>query len=109
MDQPRRLVAAEVRKSHWLATVLKAYDGRSATEAIGGSPVTMSRNQGAKIPDGRLAIGRRACIEMSDGAARGTPYLDRRKKRENYRRDRTGSALAPMWGDVSAELGRHGC
>ena len=53
----------------------------------------------------------RASIGLRDGAARGTPKVDRRrkKKRKRYRRDRTGSALAPKWVDVSAELGRHGC
>jgi hypothetical protein len=55
-------------------------------------PATKSRNQRAKIPDEW-----RASIGLRDGAARGTPYLDRRKKkRKNYRRECTGSALSPM-------------
>jgi hypothetical protein len=51
-----------------------------------------SRDQRAEIPDERQAsIGHR------HGAARGTPYVDRRKKkRKNYRRECTGSALVPM-------------
>ncbi len=64
----RRLVAAQAGKSHWLVTVLKAYDGRSATEATMEPPVTKSPNQGAKIPDDlKDSIGQR------DGAERDTP------------------------------------
>ena len=36
-------------------TVLEAMDGRLAIEATMKPPVTVSRNQGAKIPDGRRA------------------------------------------------------
>jgi hypothetical protein len=46
-----RLVAARARKSHWLATVLGVYDGRSAIEATGEPSAAKSQNQGAKIPD----------------------------------------------------------
>jgi hypothetical protein len=74
-------------------TVLEAYGGRLAIEATMEPPVTVSRNQRSKIPDEwRASIGQR------DGAARGTPDIDRReeKRRKNYRRDRTGSALVSM-------------
>ena len=95
-----------LEKSLWLVTVFGRWETRSATEATMEPPDTMSRSQGAKIPDER-----RASIRQSDGATRGTPYLDRRrkKKRKNFRRERTGSALAPMWVGMSAELGRRGC
>ena len=46
-----RLVAARARKSPWLVTVLEAYGGRLAIEATTEPPVTVSRNQGSKIPD----------------------------------------------------------
>jgi hypothetical protein len=65
--------------------------------------VTMSRNQGSKIPDKQ-----RASIEQRDGAARGTRKVDRRKKRE-IEKNRAGSALMPMEVGMSAELGRRGC
>jgi len=97
-------------KSLWLVTVLARWEARSATEATVESSAAKSRNQGAKIPEGRRRTGRRASIGMRDGAARGTPYTYRRKKkRKNYRRECTGSALVPMWVGMSAELGRHGC
>jgi hypothetical protein len=76
--------------------VLKAYAGRSAIEGTVEPSVTTRRNQGVKIPDERRLTGRPASIGLRDGAARGTPYTYRRKKRKNNRRDRTGSALAPM-------------
>ena len=62
------LVATQAWKTLWLVTVLEAYGGRSATEATMEPSVTVSRNQGAKIPDER-----RASIGQRDGAARGTP------------------------------------
>ncbi len=46
-----RLVAARIGKTLWLVTLLEAYDGRSATGTTMEPPVTMSRNQVAKIPD----------------------------------------------------------
>ncbi len=61
-----------------------------------------------KIPDER-----RASIRQSDGAMKGTPYLDRRrkKKRKTYRRIgpvpqwcRCGSARVLNWGGRSAEV-----
>jgi hypothetical protein len=69
----RRLVAARAGKSHWLVTVLKAYNGRSATEATGESSAIVSRNQWAKIPDERCLTGRRASIRMGTGL-RGVPH-----------------------------------
>ena len=63
-----RLVATQAWKSPWLATVLEAYGGRSATEATMEPPATKGRNQRAKIPDEQ-----RASIGQRDGAARGTP------------------------------------
>ena len=63
-----RLVAAQAWKSPWLVTVLERWQARSATGATMEPPVTMGRNQGAKIPDER-----RASIRLRDGAARGTP------------------------------------
>ena len=63
-----RLVATQAWKSPWLATVLEAYGGRSATEATVEPSDTKSRNQEAKIPDEW-----RASIGLRDGAARGTP------------------------------------
>jgi hypothetical protein len=68
----RRLVAARAGKSHWLAAVLKAYDGRSVTRATVEPSVGASRNQGQKIPDGRWLAGLRASTGPLDGAARGT-------------------------------------
>jgi hypothetical protein len=44
-----RPVAARAWKTPWLVRVLEAYGGRSATEATMEPPVTMSRNQRAKI------------------------------------------------------------
>jgi hypothetical protein len=68
------------RKTLWLVTVLKPYDGRSAIEATVAPSAIVSRNQRAKIPDGRRLAGRRASIGLLDGAVRGTPYTYRRKK-----------------------------
>ena len=53
-------------------TVLGHREARSATEATVEPPDTMSRNQGAKIPDGRL-VGRLASIGLSDGVGEGYP------------------------------------
>jgi hypothetical protein len=47
------LVAAQAWKSHWLATVLNAYDGQSAIKVTVEPSATKSRNQGTKIPDDR--------------------------------------------------------
>jgi len=59
-----RLVAALAWKRPWMVTVLEAYGGRLAIEATMEPPATMSRNQGAKIPDERLAsIGLTGCRE----------------------------------------------
>ena len=80
--RPRRLVAARAGESHWLVTVLEAYDGRSAIEATGEPSAIVSRNRGAKIPDERRLTERRASIGLTDGAARGTPDTYRRKKRK---------------------------
>ena len=55
-------------KSPWLVTVFGRWQARSATGAIMEPPVTMGRNQEAKIPDEP-----RASIRLRDGAARGTP------------------------------------
>jgi len=63
-----RPVAAQDGKSLWLVTVFGRWKARSAIEAIMEPPVTVSRSQGAKIPDER-----RASIGQRDGAARGTP------------------------------------
>ena len=53
-----RSVAARVGKSPWLVTVLEAYGGRLAIEETMEPPSTVSRNQGAKIPDEwRASIG----------------------------------------------------
>jgi len=79
--RPRRLVAAQAGKSHWLVTIFGAYDARSAIEATGKPSAIVSRNQGAKIPDER-----RASIGLGYGAARGTPHTYRRKKRKKERR-----------------------
>ncbi len=92
-----RLVATQAWKSPWLVTVFGCWEARLVTEATVEPPAIVSRNQVAKIPDGRRRTGRRASIGLLDGAARGTPYTHRRKKkRKNYRRECTGSALAPM-------------
>ena len=40
-------------KSPWLVTILEAYGGRLAIEATMEPSVTVSRNQGSKIPDER--------------------------------------------------------
>ena len=63
-----RLVAAQAWKSPWLVTLFGRWQARSATGVTMEPPATMSRNQGAKIPDKQ-----RASIAMRDGAARGTP------------------------------------
>ncbi len=77
-------MATQAWKTPWLATVLARLEARSATEATVEPPVTTSRNQRAKISDKQ-----RASIGLRDGVARGTPYVDRRrkKKRKNYRRE----------------------
>ena len=97
-----RLVAARAWKSPWLVTVLEAYDGRLAIEATMEPPVTVSRNQRSKIPDEW-----RASIGLRGDAGRGAPDIDRREEKriKRYRRDRTGSALAPMEVGIRAELG----
>ena len=46
-----RLVAAQAWKSPWLVTVFGRWEARSAIEATMEPPASMSRNQGAKIPD----------------------------------------------------------
>jgi hypothetical protein len=72
-----------------------------AIKATTEPSVTASRNQGAKIPDEwRSSIG-------LWGAGRGAPDVDRREENriKRYRRDRTGSALAPMEVGIRAELG----
>jgi hypothetical protein len=56
------------RKTPWLVTVFGRWEARSATRAIIEPPVTMGRNQGAKISDEQ-----RVSIGQKDGAARGTP------------------------------------
>ena len=63
-----RLVATQAGKSLWLVTLFERLEARSATEATVEASDTLSRNQGAKIPDER-----RASIGQSYGAARGTP------------------------------------
>jgi len=98
--RPQRHEAARAWKSHWLAPVLKAYDGRSAIEATGEPSGRDRRNQRAKIPDERRRTGRRASIEIAYGAARGTPYRDRREKRKKEERDRFSTG---------ADVGRHEC
>jgi hypothetical protein len=81
-----RLVAAQAGKTPRLVTVFGAYDGRSAIEATGEPSGRKSRNHGAKIPDGRQLTRRPAFMGLLDGAARGTPYAYRRKKRKKERR-----------------------
>jgi hypothetical protein len=66
--RPQRHGTARAGKSHWLVTILKAYDGRSAIEATVGPPSRDRGNQGAKIPDEW-----RAAIGLGYGAARDTP------------------------------------
>ena len=68
-------------KTPWLVTVFGRWEARSANGATIEPPVTTSRNQRAKIPDGRRYTGRRAAIGLNDGAASGTPYAQRRKKK----------------------------
>jgi hypothetical protein len=68
-----RLEAGRAGKTPWLASISEAYDGRSAIEATVEPSATKSRNEGAKIPDGRRLRGRRASIGVGNGAARGTP------------------------------------
>jgi hypothetical protein len=87
-------------KSPWLVTVLEAYGRRLAIEATVEPPVTVSRNQGSKIPDGRRCTGGRASIGQRDGAERGTPYIDRREKKEIEKRMyrfRTGADVVRHW------------
>jgi hypothetical protein len=80
-----------------MVTLLEAYGGRLAIKATMEPPVTVSRNQGSKIPDGQRLTGRRSSIGLW-GAGRGAPDIDRREEKriKRYRRDRTGSALVPM-------------
>ena len=86
-------------KSPWRVTVFGRWEARSATEAAVDPSLAKRRTQGAKIPDER-----RASISLRDGATRGTPLVDRRKKKRKYdRKGCTGSALAPMPVGVSAE------
>ena len=68
-------VATQAGKSLWLVTLFERLEARSATEATVEASDTLSRNQGAKIPDER-----RASIGQSYGAARCTPYVDRRRE-----------------------------
>ena len=63
-----RLVATQAWKTLWLVPVFGCWEARSATEATVEPPVTLSRNQEAKIPDER-----RVSIGLKYGAARGTP------------------------------------
>jgi hypothetical protein len=73
-----------------------------AIEATMEPPVTVSRNQRSKIPDEQ-----RGFYRVDGVAGRGTPDIDRREEKriKRYRRDRTGSALAPMEVGIRAELG----
>ena len=59
---------------------MEAMDGRLAIEATMKPPVTVSRNQGSKIPDEW-----RASIGLRGDAGRGTPDIDRREE-EKIRR-----------------------
>jgi hypothetical protein len=47
--RPRRLVAARAGKSHWLVTISRAYDGRSAIEATMEPSAIERENQDVKI------------------------------------------------------------
>ena len=87
--------------------LFEAYGGRLAIEATMEPPVTVSRNQGSKIPDGPRLTGRRASIGLRGDAGRGTPDIDRREEKriKRYKRDRTGSALVSMEVGIRAELG----
>ena len=69
-----RLVAARAWKSPWLVTILEAYGGRPATEATMEPPDTKSRNQRAKIPDGRRLTERRGLRWGQVTGARGVPH-----------------------------------
>jgi hypothetical protein len=64
--RPRRLVAARAWKSHWPVKISEGYDGRSGTEATVEPSAMVSRNQWAKIPDGRRLTGRRASIGLKE-------------------------------------------
>jgi len=68
--RPRRLVAARAGKSHWLATALEAYGGRSTTEAT-VEPSACKRGCGVR------------------------KSLDERGGRCRRALDRTNSAIAP--------------
>ena len=98
-----RLVATQAWKSPWLVTVLERWEARSATEATMEPPATVSPNQRSEIPDDGLGRCR--------DAAQPPDPIDRREENriKIYRRDRTGSALAPMEVDTSADVGRHRC
>jgi hypothetical protein len=67
-----------------------------------GSPISHGGDYGAvchhRTESGGENPGRTAGFYRAEGdAGRGTPYVDRRKKkRKNYRRECTGSALVPM-------------
>jgi hypothetical protein len=74
-----RLVAARARKSHWLATVLKTYDGRSAIEVTVEPSAAKSRNYGAKIP-----VEQRVPIGLSMGP-QGAPHIRIEERRERKR------------------------
>ena len=62
-------MAKQVGKTPWLVTFLEAFGGQSVNEATVEPSATMSRNQQAKILDGRWLTGWLASIGMSDGAA----------------------------------------
>jgi len=55
--RPRRLVAARAGKSHWLAKVLKAYDGRSAIEATMEPSASERGRSGSEMLDERVRFG----------------------------------------------------
>ena len=105
--RPQRHRAARAGKTPWPVTISGAYDGRSAIEATGEPSASERGSGGSEMLDRRWLAG----FYRAEGWGReGTPYTYRRKKkRQNYRRDRTGSALAPMEVGMSADLGRHGC
>ena len=55
--RPRRLVAARAGKSHWLAPVLEAYDGRSAIEATReASAIERGRRGSESLDERRLPL-----------------------------------------------------
>jgi hypothetical protein len=75
--RPQRHGAAQAGKSHWLVAISGRWEARPAIKVTGEPPATKSRNREAKIPDRR-----RDSVGLRDGAARGTPYTYRRKKRK---------------------------